>query len=56
MQGIEALGAGMVPRHQLARGRADARFESIDSCHMPRRVKMCDGMCSAWGEEGAIFA
>ena len=34
----------------------DARLESIDSCHKPSRVKMCEGMCSACGESGAIFA
>ena len=28
----------------------------MDSCHSPRRVKMWDGMCSACGEAGAIFA
>ena len=35
---------------------ADARLVSIDSCQAPRRVKMCEGMCSAWGAEGAIAA
>ena len=35
---------------------ADVMFESIDSFHIPRRVKMCDGMCCACGAEGAILA
>ena len=30
----------------------EARFDSIDSSHSARRVKMCDGMCSACGEDG----
>ena len=35
---------------------AEAMFESIDSCQSPSRVKMCEGMCRACGEEGAILA
>ena len=31
-------------------------FVSIDSCHDPTRVKVCDGMWSACGAAGAIFA
>ena len=30
--------------------------EATESCHAPTRVKMCDGMCSACGAEGAIDA
>ena len=26
---------------------AETRFAAIDSSHIPKRVKMCDGMCSA---------
>jgi hypothetical protein len=37
-------------------GFADAVFEAMESSHSPSRVKMCDGMCSACGESGAIFA
>ena len=33
-----------------------ARFDSIDCCHSPSRVKMCDGMCNACGTSGAILA
>ena len=28
---------------------------SIDSCQKPRRVNVCDGMCSACGADGAIL-
>jgi len=33
-----------------------ARLDSIDCCHSPSRVKMCEGMCSACGTAGAILA
>ena len=33
---------------------AEARFEAIESCQSPSRVKMCEGMWRAWGESGAI--
>jgi hypothetical protein len=29
---------------------------SIDSCHEPTRVKVCDGMWSACGADGAMSA
>ena len=35
---------------------ADAMFVSIESCQYPTRVNVCDGMCSACGADGAIFA
>ena len=42
-------------RDRLRRGmRPD--FVSIESCHWPTREKMCDGMCNACGESGAIAA
>jgi hypothetical protein len=31
-------------------------FASIDCCHSPTRVKVCDGMCRAWGADGAMSA
>src|SRR5262249_48961352 len=34
----------------------DAKFDAIDSCHIPKRAKMCDGMWRACGEDGAIAA
>ena len=51
-----AVAPACVLAAQVCAVRAEARFDSIDSFHIPRRVKMCDGMCSAWGAEGAIFA
>ena len=33
-----------------------ARFDAIESSQYPRRVKICEGMCSACGADGAIFA
>ena len=33
-----------------------ARLEAIASSHSPSRVKMCDGICCAWAESGAIAA
>jgi len=33
-----------------------AMFESIDSCHRPSRVKICDGMCIGVRGSGANFA
>ena len=35
---------------------AEASLERIESSQRPSRVKMCDGMCSAWGDDAAIFA
>ena len=34
---------------------AEARLEAMDSSHRPSRMKMCEGMCSACGAEGAIL-
>ena len=34
----------------------DARFDWMLSCHRPRREKMCDGMWTACGDDGAIAA
>lgn len=42
-------------RKKLAAAAA-ARLEAMDSCQRPRRVKIWDGMWSAWGACGAIFA
>ena len=36
--------------------RSEARLELMSSCHIPRRAKMCPGMCRAWAEEGAMAA
>ena len=40
-------------RRRAPRRRAE-RFAAMDSSHMPRRVKICDGMCKACGTHGAI--
>jgi hypothetical protein len=40
----------------FGRWDAETRLESMDSCHKPSRVKMWDGMWSACGESGAIWA
>ena len=36
--------------------RLEAMLEAMDSRHIPRRVKMWEGICSACGAEGATFA
>jgi hypothetical protein len=56
VQRIEGRGSGCVFAIHASAACAEARFESIDSFHMPSRVKMCEGMCRACEEEGAIFA
>ena len=35
---------------------AEARLDSMDSSQAPTRVKMCEGMCSACGADGAMEA
>ena len=35
---------------------SEPRFESTESCQAPTRVKMCEGMCCAWGTAGAMPA
>jgi hypothetical protein len=35
---------------------AERTLLAATSCHAPTRVKMCEGMCSACGAEGAISA
>jgi hypothetical protein len=36
---------------------SEARTEAtMSSCHMPRRAKICPGICRAWGEESAMAA
>jgi hypothetical protein len=35
---------------------ADARLDSTEASHAPTRVKMCDGIWSACGDDGAIAA
>ena len=44
------------PEMVYSEARTEATLESMSSCHMPRRAKMCPGMCRAWAEAGAIAA
>ena len=56
MQRVEGGAPGCRIATSLRPASAEAMFESMDSCHSPSRVKMCDGMWSACGEDGAILA
>ena len=38
-----------------ARRRRRGHVDAIESSQSPSRMKMCDGMCSACGDDGAIF-
>jgi len=31
-------------------------FASTDSCHIPTRVNVCEGICNAWAADGAMLA
>ena len=34
----------------------DRLLVAAEASHAPTRVKICEGICSAWGAEGAISA
>jgi hypothetical protein len=54
-----AIGAARSGNAEQARkevAQLEATLESISSCHKPSRAKMCEGICTACAEAGAMLA
>ena len=54
----EKLQRAVAMLHSFYYAAATRAFQDIaaESAHSPTRVKMCEGMCSACGASGAIWA